>query len=171
VRVDFGTVGPDEQAIRQREGRGPPNLQLAIANAPEVARLQLELLRAISGGLDARQRELAILEHARLLRNAYCWGHHIPAALEAGYTRDQLRRLRDGDHSAFDHADRQILAYVATVEDQSVTDEQWAALRKLFSDEELVTLTMLIGFYGMMSRAQWTLDVPQDDGFGGFEVP
>jgi 4-carboxymuconolactone decarboxylase len=171
MRVPYGTLSAEELAIREREGTQPPNLQRALANAPDVARLQLELLRAASGRLDVRRRELAILEHARLLENAYCWGHHVPPALHAGFTKHQLRRLRKGDHSAFEARDRDVLAYVGAFESQTVTDEQWAALRGQFSDEELVALTMLIGCYAVLGRIQRTLDVPQDEGFAGFEAP
>src|SRR5882757_8558111 len=112
VRVAYGTISPEEETIREREGRPAPNLQRAIANAPEVARLQLELVRAVAAGLDVRRCELTILEHARLVGNAYCWGHHVSRALEAGYSEDQIRRLMNGDHSGFDGVDRDVLEYV-----------------------------------------------------------
>ena len=171
MRVHYSQVSPEEQAIRERENRPAPNLQLAIANAPAVAEAQLELLRAITGSLELRTRELVILELGRLLDNAYCWGHHVPVAVECGVSEEQLRAMRGGDHSPFDDDDRQLLAFADAVEARTVTDEKWAGMAKRFSDEELVLLTMLVGYYGMVSRVGDALQVPQDLGFGGFEVP
>jgi 4-carboxymuconolactone decarboxylase len=171
MRVQFGQVGAEERERRKAEGTTPPNLQLALANAPDVARFQLDLLRSIQAGLPLRLRELVVLEEARLVGNAYCWGHHVPLALEAGFTEEQVRALRDGDRSAFDAGDCEILDFVAAVEGRKVTDELWETLSYRFTDNELVHLSMLVGFYAMVSRVQDALDAPQDPGFGGFEVP
>lgn len=171
MRVQYGQVTAEERAQRAAEGTEPPNLQRAVANAPDVARLQLELLRATTTMLDLRMRELAILEVGRLMRNEYCWGHHVPVALSAGVTEDQLLRLRDGDHSGFDVDEQTLLAFVDAVDVGAVTDELWEAMSKQLDDAHLVALTSLVGYYEMVSRVQATLQVPQDAGFGGFEVP
>jgi alkylhydroperoxidase family enzyme len=171
MRVGFGQITAEEAEVRAREGRPAPNLQLAIANAPDVAEAQLSLLRVTSAALDVRPRELATLGHARLVGNAYCWGHHVPPALAAGYTEQQLKALREGDRSLFGAEDQDLLAFVEAVELQAVTDELWTAMATRYDPSELVALTMLVGCYGMISRAQRALDVPQDDGFGGFEEP
>jgi alkylhydroperoxidase family enzyme len=168
--MPFAPVSAEEVEMRAREGTTAPNLQLAIAHAPEVARNQLTLLRSLTAGLDQKLVELVILQHAIVTENAYCWGHHVPVAVAAGYADDQLRALRDGDDSLLDERDRQIAAYVRDVLARTVTDEQFAAMRRL-GDEDLVKVTMLVGQYSMVGLAQAAMDVQQDEGFGGFECP
>lgn len=171
MRVPYAAISPEEQLLREREGRAAPNLQLAVANAPEVARTQVEFLRATTANLDLRLRELAILEVARILRNGYCWGHHVPVALDLGCTAEQLSALRDGDHSLFDESDQQVLRFAGHIESQTLRDDDWTALSARLSDSEMVALVVLVGYYCSMSRIQSALQVPQDEGFGEMDVP
>jgi alkylhydroperoxidase family enzyme len=171
-RLPYVEVTAEEAERRKREGRrAAPNLQRAIANAPEVAQNQAALLWSILDGLDPRLAELAILQHGLLNDNAYEWGHHVPVAEDLGYTSEQIRGLRDGNLAMFDDDDRQVIEYVSAVMARSVTDEQFAAMRKRFGDERLVKLTLLAGIYTMIGMAQTAMNVPQDEGFGGFECP
>ncbi|MCU1374674.1 MAG: hypothetical protein JWO68_1960 [Actinomycetia bacterium] len=169
--MPFAALGAEEVELRAREGTIAPNLQLAIAHAPDVARNQMVLLRSITAGFDQRLIELVILQQAIIAGNAYCWGHHVPVAIGAGYTEEQLRGLRDGDDSLLDEGDRQIAAYVRALLARSVSEEQFAGLRRLLGEEDLVKVTMLVGHYTMVGLAQAAMDVPQDEGFGGFECP
>lgn len=161
----------EEKAYRAREGTVAPNLQLAVAHAPEVARLQLELNRAAVAGMTIRQKELIILEVGLLTENAYCWGHHIPPAIGGGLTVDELRSLRSRDHSAFPAEERALLAFCDAAIERRVTDDIWQAVSAGRTPEELVKITMTVGFYSLLGVVQGALDVAQDEGFGGFEQP
>ncbi len=171
ARLALAEPNAEEKAFRAREGTAAPNLQRAVAHAPEVARLQLELNRAVVEGMPARQKRLVMLLTGSMTKNAYCWGHHVPPALEAGVSAEQLRSLRAGDYSLFPPDEQTMLAYCAAVVNQTVTDELWDAVSHGRTPEELVKITMLVGYYCMIGRVQRALDVAQDDGFGGFEVP
>ena len=162
---------PEELEYRRREGTSPPNLQLAIAHAPEVARLQLELLRASAAGMPLRQKELIILLVGLLTDNAYCWGHHVPPALSAGISEAEILALRSGDHSLFPPQEQALLAYCAGAVERRVTDEVWGAMSRGRTPEECVKITMLVGFYCLLGAVQAGLDIEQDEGFGGFEKP
>ena len=161
----------EELAFRAREGSTPPNLQLAMAHAPEVARLQLELNRAVAAGMTIRQKELVILPIARATDNAYCWGHHVPPALGGGITDAEILSIREGDYSSFSERDQALIAFALAMVDRSVTDEIWAGVSAGRSPEEMVKLIMLAGFYVMLGSVQVAVDVPQDEGLGGFEQP
>jgi 4-carboxymuconolactone decarboxylase len=170
-RVPPSQPSAAELAFRAREGTSPPNLQLVVAQAPEVARLQLELNRAAAAGMSARERESIILAVGLLTENAYCWGHHVPPALDAGLSQAEIRAIRSGDHSLFPARERALLAYCMAAVEHRVTDDLWGAVSKGRTPEELVKITMLIGFYCMLGAVQAALQVAQDDGFGGFEEP
>lgn len=171
ARVAPAELSAEEIAFRKREGTVAPNLQLAVAHAQDVARLQLELIRAAGVGIAPRQKELVILLAGLMTENAYCWGHHVPLALNAGLSAAQLRSLRAQDHSVFPPDEQALLAYCAAVVHQKVTDQLWDAVSIGRTSEELIKITMLVGYYCMIGKLQSALDVAQDDGFGGFEVP
>jgi alkylhydroperoxidase family enzyme len=171
VRMPEGQISSEEREERSREGTEADNLQRTFANAPEVAHRQRQYLRAVTSGLEPRLRELAILGVTRQLGNNYCWTAHVEPALALGLSEAQLRALRDGDDSAYEAADREVLAYVRAVDDQKVTDAQHASLRRRLGDEMLVKLTVLVGLYGMISRFCHAMDVPLEEPLPGFELP
>lgn len=171
ARLAPAQPSPEELAFRSREGTVPPNLQLAVAHATEVARLQLELNRAAAAGMPLRQKELIILLVGRLTNNAHCWGHHVPPALAAGLSEAEIRGIRQGDHSMFTPSERALLDYSGAIVEETVTDAVWGTVSRDRTPEELVKITMLVGFYCMLGKVQAALDVAQDEGFGGFEQP
>ena len=46
MRIQYGKISPEEEEMRRREGSRTPNMQLAMANAPDVAFHQVAMLRA-----------------------------------------------------------------------------------------------------------------------------
>jgi len=171
MRLTAAQPSAEELAFRRREGTSPPNLQLAVAHAAEVARLQLELNRAAAAGMSPRQKELIILLVGSLTHNAYCWGHHVPPALAAGLSKAEIRAIRRGDYSMFPPQEQALLAYCGAMVGLKVTDDLWEAVSRERTPEELVKITALVGFYCMLGAVQAALDVAQDEGFGGFEQP
>jgi 4-carboxymuconolactone decarboxylase len=166
-----GEISSEEQEERNLEGTEADSLQRTFAHAPEVAYRQRQYLRAVTSGLEPRLRELAILGITRELGNRYCWTAHLEPALAMGLTEMQLRALRDGDGSAYDPADREVLAYVRAVDEQTVTDAQHGSLRRRLGNEMLVKLTVLVGLYGMISRFSHAMDVPSEEAAPGLELP
>jgi len=118
-----------------------------------------------------RQRELIILSVGLHTENEYCWGHHVPPALEAGLSESEIRGIRDFDHSMFPPDEQALLAFCEAMVAQQVTDNLWHEMSLGRTAEELVKITMLVGFYCMIGKVQAALNVPQDEGFGGFEQP
>lgn len=170
-RLPASQPSAEELAFRAREGTTPPNLQLAMAHAPDVARLQLELNRAAAAGMTIRQKELIILPIAVLTSNEYCWGHHVPAAMSGGISREEVLAIRSGDYTGLPESERALIAFVIAMVERRVTDADWQAMAAGRSEEELVRIVMLAGFYIMLGSVQSAIDVPQDIGFGGFEQP
>lgn len=121
--------------------------------------------------LSARLRELAILRLVSTLGAAYEWASHVPGARQAGITDDEIRAVRAGDLTGFTAHDEMALRFAAAVEARSVDDTLWAEARELFSEVELVDLTLVSAFYGLASRCVLAFDVPLDDGLHGFELP
>jgi alkylhydroperoxidase family enzyme len=109
--------------------------------------------------LDTRVRELAVLRVAGKLGSEFQWSQHAPVARELGVSDIQLAALRSGDLGAFEGADRAAVAFAGAVDDCAVDDGAWAAAREYFSEQELVDMAMLAGFYGLASRFVRALDI------------
>jgi alkylhydroperoxidase family enzyme len=100
----------------------------------------------------------------------YCLGHQELKLKNAGVEDDKIAAL-DCDWSVFDPRMQAALAYTRklTLEPQLIGDADIAALKKQFSDAEIIELTRIVG--GFNSTNRWTdgLGVPQGRSFGGGE--
>jgi alkylhydroperoxidase family enzyme len=97
----------------------------------------------------------------------YCLGHQELKLRGAGMDDDAIASL-DSDWSRFDPRKQAALAYARrlTLEPQLIGDEDIAALKRHFSDAEIVELTFHIARFNSTNR--WTdgMGLPQDDRFG-----
>jgi alkylhydroperoxidase family enzyme len=148
------------------ENQTPPRLLLAIGHPAALADASLNLFRVlVEGVLSVRDRKLATLAIAAELENAYEWGHHSVSALTMDITEDDLSAIRTGEHSRLAPRDRLIVDLSKAVETQQVTDDLWEQAAAVFSTEELVQMTVVASYYGMLARVQSALQVEQDEGF------
>src|SRR3979411_2332750 len=100
--------------------------------------------------LSAVNRELLILQVAKLEDGAYEWRQHVPIALGVGVTQPQIDALERGSFAAaaFGKAQRALLACGGEgVENARVAEPVFAAMRKHFSERETVEAIVAIGFY------------------------
>ena len=100
-------------------------------------------------------RELLILQVAKLEGGEYEWRQHVPIALGVGVTQAQIDALdRAGyDDASFNAAERALLAFSReVVVNVRVPDAMFAAVRQHFSDQEIVESIFTIGCYMMMAR-------------------
>ncbi len=143
------------------------NLYRVLAHSPELAPPFLNLGNAIrfKQALAPHLRELAILRVGQLNRAHYEWGKHVDIGLEAGVRQEQIDALEGwGDAAVFDARERAVLAYT----DESsgrirVGDAAYTALNDLFSEREIVELTITIGYYEMVCRLLEALQVELED--------
>ena len=164
-RVPLGTItryaAPGENAT-------PPRLLLAMGHPAQLADAAQELFRTlVQGALSARDRKLATLAIAAELRNGYEWGHHSVSALDLGISADDIAAIRNGAVGGLSGHDRAVVNLARATERQAVSDELWTAAAKELTDEQLVQLTVLASYYGMLARVQAALQVDQDAGFSG----
>ena len=105
--------------------------------------------------LSAVNRELLILQVARIEGGEYEWRQHVPIALGVGVTQPQIDALERGDDAAavFSAAECALLAFSReVVENVRVPEAVFAGARKHFSDQEIVESIFTIGCYMMMAR-------------------
>jgi alkylhydroperoxidase family enzyme len=121
--------------------------------------------------LPADAREAAILRVGAVVGSEYEWGQHVPRARRAGLTDEQIRAVRAGDLATLPPVVAVAARYAEAVERRTVDDEVWVAVAEHFTSAQVVELTTLAGFYGLVSRLLLALDVPLDDDIAGFDTP
>ena len=109
--------------------------------------------------LPARTRELIVLAVAAHLGAAFEWEQHEPAARWAGVTDEEIRGLEVGELGVLDGVERVAVTYALAVDDRTVDDETWSAAAAHLSEEELLDITLLAGFYGLASRLVLAVDL------------
>lgn len=144
-----------DQVIRERGGR-LLNLYKMLLNSPPIAAGWLHLLTAVrqQATLDALSRELSVTYVAVLNGAEYEYRAHIPQALRAGATQEQVDALATWRESGlFDEKQRAVLAYTESMTREiHVADAVFDALRPHFNHQQLVELTATIASYNMVSR-------------------
>lgn len=89
-----------------------------------------------------------------------------------GIPEDKLQAVdRYADHPGFTERERLALAYaeMVTMSPNDVTDEQFAALRREFTDREIVELTVQAAFENFRARVNRSLRI-EADGFAAIPV-
>jgi alkylhydroperoxidase family enzyme len=107
------------------------------------------------GHLTIRQREIVIDRVTAKCGAEYEWGVHVAAyAAKAGLNEEQIESLTTGSPSD-DHwsdADRVLIRLCDSLHDScTVDDDLWETLTRYHSDEAIIELLMLAGFYRMVS--------------------
>lgn len=122
------------------------------------------------GLLPAREREVVILRVGANARAQYEFGQHTIIGKQCGLTDAEIEALTQPP-SAYDWSTGD-LALIALADDlhadDCVSDATWMALGTRWSDEELVELLIVAGFYRMVSGFLNSAGVELDQGVPGF---
>ncbi len=146
-------------------GRGALiNIYKLLLHSPAVCMNWFEHIGAIrwKTKLSPRLREIAIVRIAQAARYGYALQQHIPGiAVPDGVSLEECNALKDWKPSPFfNEAERAALAYVdAIIAGPEVPDDVFNAVRKHYSEREVVELTVLAGTYIMHNRVFTALRV------------
>jgi 4-carboxymuconolactone decarboxylase len=169
----------DSEPVREREDRhrqvtGGHRERQSMLRGPAVERLGAEtafrpwlgLGAALLGRLrlDARLREIAILEVARLSGSRYEWVQHEAIATALGVGRDEVRAVEHGDVGPLDDDARAVVELTReVVHEVRAQDETLDALRLHLEPREIVELLLVIGHYMSIARIAATCGIEIDD--------
>ena len=159
-------VGPEFQEVYQYiEDHNAPILNIfkVLANCPSIGSEISKAGNAIlfNGSLPLSLRELTILRVGNLTGSTYEWAQHVPIGMRMGLTEEQISTLSQWkDSSAFSDQERAVLEYVDEVTlNIRVSEETFKAVMEFFTEEQVVELTILAGYYGMLARILESLEV------------
>ena len=153
----------------EERGSGILNLHRAVANSPNAVRNFIRLGNSllVHGALPPILRELAILRVGQLTGAAYEWAHHVPIARRVGVSEEQVEALKSWQESPhFDERQRAVLGYAESVTlVVTVPDEVFQDVRRHLSEAEIVELTLVAGYWGMVARLLVALEVDVEPSF------
>ena len=141
------------------------NIRRALANSPMAAKKNSDLAMYIrhESKLDARLRELAILQVGYSARCAYEYAHHVEIAREFGVSDDEISAVADdtaGKPSKLDPVAKLVLKAAREMTDgTAIADATFAGLKQHMSNEHLVDLVLAIAFYNATVRILDSLKV------------
>jgi 4-carboxymuconolactone decarboxylase len=148
------------QALIDGPRKGVYGPFLPLLRSPElldrVAKLGEQL--RFGGTLDARVRELATCAAARHVSNQFEWLMHAPLAVKAGVSAQAIETLRvgarpkglpDDEDAALDFTQELLATHGAS-------ELTYARALELFGEPGVVELTVLVGYFVMVS---WLMNV------------
>ncbi|HZQ86631.1 MAG TPA: carboxymuconolactone decarboxylase family protein [Acidimicrobiales bacterium] len=133
---------------------------------PEMGRLVERMVSTVYGQsiLPAAEREMARMRIAQLNSCNACSNFRAPSVLEAGVSEDLYEHVADAS-SYSGYTDRQRLAVEYAerfaTDHSSIDDDMMARLRAVYSDSEVLDLTMCIAVYLGLGRALEVLGIDQ----------
>ena len=142
--------------------RGPlgtvPNSVLTMQRRPKVARAFTELNKAVMenlGRVTAEQKRLIGFVASQAAGCRYCQAHTILAAERFGSTAERMAAIWDYANSPlFSAAEKAAFdfALAAASVPNAVTPEIAAALKRHWSDDEIVEILGVIALFGYLNR-------------------
>ena len=161
---------PDVAEYIERVMKGQPPLYLfaTLARDPRLAKKFFAGGLLDKGHLTIRQRESAIDRTTALCGSEYEWGVHVTVfAQQAGLTDEQIHSTARGtaEDECWSEEDRLLIRLCdALHRDCDVDDALWTDLRAKFSEEAVMELLMLAGFYRTVSYLTNALRMPLESG-------
>lgn len=148
-------ASPEVKEIYDGKLKGKPgSIQKALAHRPAMLSDFLGFYASVGRTLDRKLYEAVYLRTSLINGCYYCTKHHIVGAKRAGLTLEQMKSLKHGDYSGWSAEEQAGLRYAEklTRTPDAAVDEDFAELKKYFSDEQIVDLHMLIGLANLTNR-------------------
>ena len=161
---------PFPEAVQQMFDRTMPPGVPPLVLFTTLARSERALSRFMAGGLldkgplGLRERELMIDRTCARCGSEYEWGVHIAFfGARVGLTKDQIAGTAASqiDAALWSERDRLVFQLADELHDaSSIGEELWAALSREFSEEQILELILLAGFYRTVSYLTNGLRLP-----------
>jgi uncharacterized peroxidase-related enzyme len=146
-----------------------PNSVLIMQRKPDIVRAFVQMAGAIwdpRGTVDVRLKRLISHVASRAAGCRYCMAHTAEGAAKVGVEQHKIDAVWEYRTSPlFDDAERAALdvAVAAGCVPNAVTDEMFVALRRHWSDEQVVEIVAVIAMFGFLNRWNDTLATPLEE--------
>jgi alkylhydroperoxidase family enzyme len=133
----------------------PLNVFRMVAGVPGAVRPFLQLGAAVlSGALDARRREIAVLRVAHSTRAAYEWAQHVQLGQNVGVSEAEIEAIeREEPVTSLDEECNLICRVADEVSrDVRLSDEALELIVERYGARQAAELILLVSYYNMVSR-------------------
>lgn len=142
-----------------------PRLTIGDAD-PDAYRAVLALEKYVhAGGIDPALLELVKIRASQLNSCAWCLDMHLTDARKAGIDQRKLDVITAWHEAGdlFSETEQAVLAFteeVTLIGESGVSDETWAATRRIFDEKDMVVLLMAVCAINVWNRLNVTLRTP-----------
>jgi uncharacterized peroxidase-related enzyme len=162
-----GVSPAQNAALAETEKRtGPSNFLRTMAHRPEAMQNFVALYEKLMGPsvLDRRLKELVYLAVSYVNECKYCGAHHAKTAREAGISDTEIREIEVENNQHFSPKEQAALHYARELtRTASVDDDTRYRAQELFSVDQFVELTMIVGVANFTNRFTNGLAVQPED--------
>jgi AhpD family alkylhydroperoxidase len=115
--------------------------------------------------ISPRHLEIALLTASKAHACHYCIVLHEPKLAAQGISQDAIDRLLEDQVPGFDEQDLLVRDYsrLVTLTPERIRDDVHARLRKYYSQEQVVELTIRVALCSFFKRFNEALEVPNED--------
>jgi alkylhydroperoxidase family enzyme len=145
------------------------NLYRALAHSPVAARAISDLGKYIrfQSRIDARLRELAIIQVTYSCAAAYAYAHHIKIGFQSGVSKDDVRQLIDDTNGLATSLDPVTKTVLRAAREMTATGKvgvtSMGDLARHFEPGPLTDLLLTIGFYNFTARYSSSIELDLED--------
>ena len=168
--VELDAVPEDVKPIYERYGSeyGPFLNQVRVfAHRPVAVKHIMGLLLELKDEqiLPKRYLEIALVTVSKINECRYCVAHHTPRLIQQGLAPETAANILEPDCPGLDTVDRLVRDYSVEVTErfQYIRDNMFEELRRHFSEEQIVELTLRISLCGFFNRFNDALMIGMED--------
>ena len=116
--------------------------------------------------LPKRYLEIALVVVSKLNECTYCVAHHTPRLVDQGLAPDTVAKILEPDCPGLDEVDRLVRDYAVqvTTKPQYMRDAIFEELKRHFTEEQIVELTLRTALCGFFNRFNDALQIGMEDG-------
>ncbi|MFP6746257.1 MAG: carboxymuconolactone decarboxylase family protein [Alphaproteobacteria bacterium] len=169
--IEIDEVPADARAVYQRFANeyGPFLNQVKIfAHRPPALRHIMGLLLELSDEavLEKRHLEIALVVVSKLNECDYCVAHHAPRLMDEGLSAEATANILADRVPGFDEVDTLVRDYAVQVTQTPgrIRDAMHERLRRHFSEEQIVELTLRVALCGFFNRFNDAMGIEMEDG-------
>jgi uncharacterized peroxidase-related enzyme len=116
--------------------------------------------------LPKRYLEIALVTVSTINKCEYCISHHAPRAVTHGLSAAAVENILDESPDGFDAVDLLVRDYAVQVTNNfnTMRDAIFDELKRHFTEEQIVELTLRIALCGFFNRFNDSLQIEMEDG-------